>query len=295
MEAIFQEWSLPPWLTLSVILIAAVYVKGWVAIRKTRKAQVTVSRLSYFFLGLAVLWLAIASPLDGFADVALSAHMLQHLLLMSAVPPLVLLGWPTVPLLRGLPRIVQKVAIHPLLRVTSLRRFGFLLLSPIPAWMAMNVTFLTWHVPKAYNFALQHEHWHQFEHMCFLITSLVFWSPIIRPWPALNNRQSWGSLVYLVSADLINTALSAFLVFCEFPVYRFYLNQHNPLALSPLSDQILGGLIMWLGGSFAFLLPAALIVFSFLQSPSSSIVKRSSSISTEVVRFQETNNDRSLS
>ena len=61
----------------------------------------------------------------------------------------------------------------------------------------MNVTFLTWHVPKAYNFALQHEHWHQFEHMCFLITSLVFWSPIIRPWPALNNRQSSGLISLL--------------------------------------------------------------------------------------------------
>ena len=114
MEAIFQEWSLPPWLTLSVILIAAVYVKGWVAIRKTRKAQVTVSRLSRFFLGLAVLWLAIASPLDGFADVALSAHMLQHLLLMSAVPPLVLLGWRTnSPSTRTARIIVQKVAIIP--------------------------------------------------------------------------------------------------------------------------------------------------------------------------------------
>jgi cytochrome c oxidase assembly factor CtaG len=268
MESLFAEWSIPPLLTIVIVLTGCVYLRGWLAIRETRSAQFTLMRLSCFLLGLAVLWVAIASPLDGFADVSLSSHMVQHLLLMSAVPPLLLLGWPVVPLLRGLPGWILRPALGPLLRLSALRRLGRWLISPLVAWMAMNTVFLGWHVPAAYDFALKHEPWHEFEHICFLAGSLAFWWCIIRPWPTRNRRRSWGWLLYLLSADLVNTALSAFLAFCDWPVYRYYLTQPNPFHLSPLSDQILGAVIMWVGGSLAFLVPAALIAFRLLQAPS---------------------------
>ena len=145
----------------------------------------------------------------------LSAHMVQHLLLMSAVPPLLLLGWPVVPLLRGLPAWILRPVLGPLLRLSPLRRFGRWLISPPVAWIAMNVIFLGWHVPAAYDFALQHECWHDFEHICFLASSLAFWWCVIRPWPTQKRGNSWGLLLYLLSADLVNTALSAFLAFCD--------------------------------------------------------------------------------
>ena len=104
-------------LTIVVVLSGWIYLRGWFAIRKTRAAQFTLMRLSCFLLGLAVLWIAIASPLDDFADASLSAHMVQHLLLMSAVPPLLLLGWPVVPLLRGLPAWILRPVLGPLLRL----------------------------------------------------------------------------------------------------------------------------------------------------------------------------------
>jgi putative membrane protein len=224
-------------------------------------------RLNCFLLGLAVLWLAIASPLDGLADVSLSSHMVQHLLLISAVPPLLLLGWPVVPLLRGLPGWILRPVLGPLLRLSALRRLGRWLISPPVAWMAMNVVFLGWHVPAAYDFALKHEAWHEFEHICFVSSSVAFWWCIIRPWPTRHRRRNWPLVLYLFSADLVNTALSAFLAFCEWPVYRYYLTQPNPFHLSPLSDQVLGAVIMWVGGSFAFLVPATLITFRLLQAP----------------------------
>lgn len=213
-------------------------------------------RLSYFLFGLTTLWLAVSSPLDGFADVLLSAHMVQHLLLLSVVPPLLLLGWPVVPLLRGLPASLRR----PLFRLPALRRLGQWLVSPPVAWIAMNATFLAWHVPAAFDFALNHERWHQFEHICFLSTSLAFWWCIIRTRPT-----GWGWLPYLISADLVNTALSAFLAFCDRPVYSYYLAHPSPYAISPLSDQALGAIIMWVGGSFAFLVPATLMTFQRLQ------------------------------
>src|ERR1035441_1107019 len=81
---ILTDWSLPIWLTLSIAATAAIYLRGWLAIRKTRPQQFTDLRLISFLSGLAVLWLAIGSPMDGFADALLSAHMVEHLLLMSA-------------------------------------------------------------------------------------------------------------------------------------------------------------------------------------------------------------------
>ena len=151
---------------------------------QTRPSLFPIWRLTAFLLGLTTIWLSIASPLDGFADVLLSAHMVEHLLLMSFVPPLLLIGYPVVPLLRGLPHTVTVHLLGPFIRSKSLRQLGHLLTTPLAAWLIMNVVFLGWHIPAAYDFALEHEHWHEFEHACFLGASLLFWFPLIRPWPA---------------------------------------------------------------------------------------------------------------
>lgn len=256
---IFAAWSPPPGLTITSALICAVYLRGWLAIRKTRRAYFTGGRLLSFLAGMLVLWLAIASPVDGFADALLSAHMVQHLLLMSVVPPLILLGAPVVPLLRGLPRWVVKAILGPLIALKFPRRLGHFATQPMVAWLAMNLTFLSWHVPAAYDFALRNERWHDFEHICFLTTSLLFWWVVLRPWPSRSIVSGWMVLLYLISADVVNTALSAFLAFCNRPVYGYYVSGPNPFHVSALSDQIVGAVVMWVFGSFVFLVPAVLL------------------------------------
>ena len=256
---ILTDWSLPIWLTLSIAATAAIYLRGWLAIRKTRPEQFTDLRLISFLSGLAILWLAIGSPMDGFADALLSAHMVEHLLLMSAVPPLLLFGLPVVPLLRGLPSPILRWIIGPLLRLSGLRRFGHWLVTPLVAWLLMNLAFLGWHIPAAYDFALGHENWHAVEHLCFLGTSILFWWCILWPWPAQTHRRNWGILIYLVAADVVNTMLAAFLAFCDRPVYRYYLDHPNLFGVDPLQDQVLGAVVMWVLGSLAFLLPAMVI------------------------------------
>ena len=264
-RAIFAEWTPPLFLTTALILCAIVYTRGWFAIRKTRQALFPVWRLVAFLLGLAVIWLSIASPLDGFADVLLSAHMIEHLLLMSFAPPLLLIGYPVVPLLRGLPRVVRVSVLGPLLRVQALRNLGHFLVKPVVAWLIMNLVFLGWHVPVAYDFALDHELWHKFEHACFLGASILFWFPVILPWPSRQRYAGWFMLLYLVSADIVNTILSAFLAFCDRPLYSYYLRESNPFHLDPLSDQRGGAVVMWVIGSLVFLLPALYITVSLLQ------------------------------
>lgn len=268
-EAIFAGWSPPIILTVTLIVSGLIYLRGWVAIRRTRRSQFPVWRLGSFLLGLAVVWLAIASPLDGFADVLLSAHMVEHLLLMSFVPPLLLLGYPVVPLLRGLPHGVRAYVLGPFIRMKALRRFTHFLIAPLVAWLMMNLVFLGWHVPTAYDFALEHEHWHEFEHVCFLGASILFWWPIVRPWPTRDSYAGWLLLFYLVMADIVNTALSAFLAFCDRPVYGYYLREPNPFNISPLSDQRAGAVVMWVVGSLIFLVPAIVITVRLLQRETS--------------------------
>lgn len=262
---ILADWTLPLYLTAAIILTAVIYVRGWLAIRKTRPEQFTYARLTSFLSGLALLWLSIGSPMDGMADALLSAHMIEHLFLMSIIPPLLLCGWPLVPLLRGLPKTFRRRVVGPIMRVRNLRRFGDWLVTPVVAWFAFNVTFIAWHIPNAYNFALEHEFWHDVEHLCFLGTALLFWWVILRPWPASKHRQGWWLLLYLLTADVVNTLLSVFLAFCGRPVYTFYATNPNPFHVSLLGDQVLGAVIMWVFGSFAFIIPALWLSFKLLQ------------------------------
>jgi cytochrome c oxidase assembly factor CtaG len=267
-QAIFDEWSPPIFLTTMLVLSAVVYVRGWFAIRRTQPERFTEWRLAAFLLGLATIWLAIGSPMDGFADALLSAHMVEHLLLMSFAPPLLLLGYPQVPLLRGLPRVVTVRMLGPLFRWRAPRTLSRFLTTPVVAWLAMNLIFLGWHVPAAYDFALEHEGWHDFEHICFVSTSILFWWPLIRPWPTSERYPGWYMIPYLVGADIVNTALSAFLAFCDRPVYAYYLTQPNNFQISPAADQVVGAVIMWVLGSLVFLIPAVFVTMRLLHQDS---------------------------
>jgi cytochrome c oxidase assembly factor CtaG len=262
---IFRDWTLPPWLTVFIALIGMIYLRGWFAIRRSRSSQFGGFRLASFTGGLVVLWLAIASPLDGFADALLSAHMLEHLLLMSVVPPFLLCGLPVVPLLRGLPARFTRSIVGPLMRLQPLRHLGARFVTPLVAWFAMNLSFIGWHIPSAYDFALEHEWLHDVEHVCFLGASLLFWFCVLRPWPARQNSRTWGLLFFLLTADAVNTVLSAFLAFCGRPVYRFYIERPNPFHVLPLDDQVLGAVMMWVCGSMAFLIPAMLLTYRLLE------------------------------
>ncbi|MBW4039346.1 MAG: cytochrome c oxidase assembly protein [Acidobacteria bacterium] len=262
---IFADWRLPLWLTLSIGLTAVVYIRGWLALRQTRRAQFSDVRLYSFLGGLSLLWLVIASPMDGFADALLTAHMVEHLMLMSAIPMLLLYGLPVVPLLRGLPRPVVRWVAGPIMRISAVRSVGHWMVTPAVSWLAMNVTYICWHIPAAYDFALENETWHGIEHLCFLFTSMLFWWYIMRPWPAEQRRDDWGVLVYLAFADIVMTLLSAFLAFCDRPVYQFYIDHPNPFHIAVVDDQVLGAVIMWVVGSFAYLVPAMIVTLRLLR------------------------------
>src|ERR1700758_4617417 len=167
-DSFFVAWNFPRWVCLSLEITAIVYWRGWLQIRRTRPALFPGWRLGCFLAGIALIVIAIASPIDTFSDQLLFLHMLQHFILMCLVPPFIVLAAPTVPLLRGLPRWVVRAVLGPLIRTAWLRHFLKFLVTPRVAWILMNASYIGWHIPAAYELALSSWKWHALEHACFL-------------------------------------------------------------------------------------------------------------------------------
>src|SRR5262245_46467927 len=149
----FQSWTLDPWLVTPIVLAAGVYVRGWRELNRRLPRRFALWRLIAFQAGLLTLFLALASPLHPLAELLLQFHMIQHLLLMMVVPPLLLLGAPLLPLLRGLPRPVLQHGLSPLFSSKALKRLGQFLTHPIVCLIAFTVSNVAWHLPVLYELA----------------------------------------------------------------------------------------------------------------------------------------------
>lgn len=265
-RSVLLAWSLPVVPTAFSLMALFLYFRGWRILHRTRPQQFPAWRLGMFIAGLASIYIALGSPLDAYDDVLLSVHMMQHLLLMSVAPPLLLLGYPMVPILRGLPRWSIRAGIGAIIASPWLRRVGHAIIQPAFAWTIMLTAFFGWHTPSAFELALRSERWHQVEHACFLGTSILFWWPVIRPWPSQPRQPRWLLLPYLLTADIANTILCALLVFSGHVFYPSYAQAQAPLAISAMPDQIAAGVLMWVLGSIPFLLAGALITVDLLSA-----------------------------
>jgi cytochrome c oxidase assembly factor CtaG/polyferredoxin len=263
-QAILSSWSFEPKIALGLATSFIVYVRGWSILHRSSPSRFPIWRALAFTGGLVILWVAIASPLDAFSGFLLSAHMVQHLLLMSVAPPLILLGTPLLPLLRGLPRTFARDGVGPFLIWPALRRVGNTITHPVSCWTIMAITLCAWHIPAAFDLALRSPAWHKLEHACFFGASLLFWWPVVRPFPSRPHWPLWSVPLYLLAADLLNTSLSAILTFADHVLYRQYLEVPRLFGATALADQNCAGLIMWVPGSLVFLIPAALIAMQYV-------------------------------
>src|ERR1700684_365975 len=107
---------------IALVLAVLVYLRGWIHLRHTN--AISLSRAAAFFGGLVCIGIAAASPLAELDEQLLSVHMIQHLLLMTAAPPLLLLGSPVLPLLHGLPKFAMRGAVAPFFRLPLVQRIG---------------------------------------------------------------------------------------------------------------------------------------------------------------------------
>jgi cytochrome c oxidase assembly factor CtaG len=282
---IFQSWTFDPWIIIPLLLVASIYLRGWRELHRRLPRRFAVWRLIAFHTGLLTLFLALASPLHPLAELLLQFHMIQHMLLMMVIPPLLLLGAPLLPLLRGLPRPVLQYGLSHVFASTALQRLGRFLTHPLVCLLAFTVSNVTWHLPGLYELALRSEFWHDVQHVFFLSTGLLFWWPVVQPWPSRLRWPRWTMIPYLLFADIQNTALSAFLIFSERVLYPTYAAVPRLWGISALDDQAAAGAIMWVPGSVIFLIPVGVLAIRLLDSPRTRSVTRNK-VSYEAVKVE---------
>lgn len=242
--------------------MALVYLRGAQARRSW-----PVWRTALFFLGLAALLVSLASAIDAIALELFSIHMVQHMLLLVVAAPLLLLGAPVRPLLRGLPAALRRSVVRALARNTAFRALVHLLRQPLVAAGLYVVGLYGWHIPALYDAAVESPMIHVLEHTWFLVTALLFWSVVIDPVPFRATLPYAARIPFLLLVGAAqNTILGGLLAFSERPYYLPYLTTTAKYGLDPATDQRLGGAIMWVPGDLIFLAAASFSFFLWLQS-----------------------------
>jgi putative membrane protein len=263
-QAIFRGWSPPVTVNVVIFLTTLVYIRGWVSLRRSSPGLFSASSLAAFLAGMFALWVAIGSPLSAFDEASLTVHMTQHILLMLVTPPFLLLGAPALPLLHGPPQWLVRNAIGPFLRWPPVQSSGKYLTHPIACWMLATVALIAWHVPVLFELALRSGFWHEIEHACFLSTSILFWWPVVQPFPSEARWPRWSIPLYLFLGTLPGGALGAFLAFCDRVLYPSYTETAHIFGITPLDDQIFAGSLMWVFGVFVCSIPAVFITLNLL-------------------------------
>ena len=213
-------------------------------------------RAASLLLGLFLVWIAVASPLSSSYAHLLTGHMVQHLLLMSLAPPLIWLGEPV--------RLLLSRAA-PLFRTRPIRTLGTTVGHPAVCWLAATGALVGWHVPAALTLGMQSGTWHTIELASFLAAGLLFWWPVVRPWPAVSTEPRWSMVVYLFLATLPCDILSGFLVFSERVAYPVYLS-HGRSTVSILDDQQYAGALMWTVVTIVYLVAGVIVTTRLLSA-----------------------------
>jgi putative membrane protein len=269
LQTAFEPWTLQVSLDLILILEAVLYLRGWIHLRLSRVNIIPAWRVGSFLLGMFLIWLALGSPLAAFDEKLLTVHMVQHLLLMTIAPPLILVGAPIMPLLHGLPRQFVHGIIGLLFRWPPMQQFGRVITQPAFCWIAAAAALVGWHIPGAFTLGLQSEAWHIVEHACFLGTGFLFWWPVVQPWPSVPVWPRWSMLLYLFLATIPCDILSGFLVFCDRVVYPVYLVGPRQFDVSALEDQQRAAALMWTCVTIIYLIPAMILTTRLLGARSS--------------------------
>lgn len=253
-------WSWHPVVLICLVLSAWLYIQGIVRLWRasTRGAGVGTWEAASFASGWIVLVIALVSPLHELGDELFSAHMVQHELLISFGAPLLVLGRPFIPFLWAMP-LDWRRSVGGWAQGAVISAVWKKISQPGVAFALHAIALWTWHLPPLYQATLTSELIHSLQHTSFLLTAILFW------WTIFNARggqvRRGAAVVYLFATLLQTGALGALLTFSPTLWYPAYAATTGQWGITPLEDQQLGGLIMWIPGSLAYI-AAALAIFA---------------------------------
>jgi putative membrane protein len=246
-------WNLEPTLLFGLLLQPVSYLALIGPLRRwfPGSAPVSQGRIQTFLLGSLAIFVALVSPIDTLAFSSLTMHMLQHMLLTLVAAPLLLAGTP-------------RWLFRPLLRLPFALPVGRFFTSPLVAFLIYNTIFSLWHVPQFYELALQNQAVHIIEHISMLVAAVLTWWPIFSPLDELPGPSDPVKCAYLFFQSLPPTILGALITFSTIIIYPSYARGQQVFGLSPLTDQQLAGLLMWVPGGLVFFAVMTVIFIRWL-------------------------------
>ena len=258
-DSLWLSWSSDPTALIGIPLAAVLYARGLRSLERRRIHSK--ARAASFYIGLFALFVALVSPLDALSGELFLAHMGQHMLLMFVAVPAIQIGAPVIPITRGIPRPLRKRIVIPLFKSAFVRRALRNLFRPLVAWPLFIAIIIGWHFPVAYEAALRNETVHLIEHLTFALGAYLWWWNVIDPAPLRASLSYLARVPFVFITIVPNFALGAFLTFSPNPWYPHYEITAPAYGITALEDQEIGGVIMWVPGSF--IIAAALLLALF--------------------------------
>jgi putative copper resistance protein D len=212
--------------------------------------------------GVAVIGIALVSPIDVYSDELFSVHMVQHLLLAMVAPPLLALGAPTTLALRLSKPTLRRSVLLPILH----SRFVSAISWPPVGWIAFAAVMWITHFSPLFNAALENPLLHDLEHVCYLAVGVLFWWPVIGADPSRWRLRPVARMAYLAAQMPLNTAVGLAIYFSPIVLYAHYASLDRAWGPDPITDQQVAGIVMWGAGDIILLFALVLAIAAWLRA-----------------------------
>jgi cytochrome c oxidase assembly factor CtaG len=257
--AALGRWEWEPGIAIPLVMIAGIYSRGLRSIAARGGGRgIRRWEIASFAAGWATLAVALLSPLHEMSEQLFSAHMIQHELLMAVAAPLLVAGQPMLVMLWAFP-LRTRQAIGRATKAAPIRRVWLIASRPLDAWLIHGIVIWGWHVPALFQATLRSNLVHGLQHLSFLGSALLFWWAVIHP----RRRAALGlSIVYLFTTAVHTAVLGALMTVARAPWYPLYAATGGAVrwGMTPLQDQQLAGLVMWIPAGLVYLVAALILL-----------------------------------
>jgi putative membrane protein len=272
---LWYTWGRDPFIIAGLALTAWAYWRGlrrvWresVRGRGQRKWDAWA-----FGFGWLALFVALVSPLHPWGEVLFSAHMTQHEVLMLVAAPLLVLSRPIVPFLWALPSGWRQ-KVGGIGKQSGVKKIWRTLTNPLVAWAVHAVALWVWHVPALFQATLTSDLVHMIQHLSFLGSALLFW------WALIHGRRGlmgYGAAVlYMFTTSVHSGVLGALITFAHSAWYPAYTTSTASWGLTPLEDQQLGGLLMWVPAGLVYIVAGLALMIGWMRESERRVERRES-------------------